>query len=113
MKVIKKVFKDRIVYHNEEGKIHRDDDLPAVEWNDGGREWCINGKHHREGGLPAIEYDNGTKIWYIKGECHREDGPSVEWSDGVKEWWLGNIKYNEDQYQHELVKIKLKRLIEL
>lgn len=29
--LIKKIFKDRIVYNNEEGKIHRDNDLPVVE----------------------------------------------------------------------------------
>ena len=54
-----------------------------------------------------IEYRNEN------GQLHREDGPAIEYSSGYKSWYLNGIRYTEDQYQHELAKIKLKRLIEL
>jgi hypothetical protein len=48
-----------------------------------------------------------------KGQCHRTDGPAVEWISGRKSWYLNNIKYTEDQFQKELIKLKLKRLVQL
>ncbi len=69
------------------------------------------GQLHRLDG-PAVEGPGG-KLWYINGLRHREDGPAVEYSDGDKSWYLNDIEYTEDKYQHELVKIKLKRLINL
>ncbi len=97
-------------YRNELGQYHRTDG-PAVE-DEYGKEWWINGKLHREDG-PAIESTSGYKAWLINGELHRQDGPAVEFSDGDKEWWLNGIKYSEEQFHQELIKLKLKRLIEL
>lgn len=48
------VFEDHVEYHNEDGKLHRLDG-PAVEWNDGGKEWWING-------VPYIEDEFNKKI---------------------------------------------------
>jgi hypothetical protein len=67
---------------------------------------------HREDG-PAIEFANGTKAWYLNGERHREDGPACEWKSGHKEWYLNGEAYSEQDWQQELVKIKLKRILEL
>ena len=51
--------------------------------------YYLDGKLHRENDKPAVEYSDGTKEWYRKGQLHREnDKPAVEWSDGMKEWWL-------------------------
>jgi hypothetical protein len=75
-------------YKNQLGQYHRTDG-PALIWSDGGKEWLINGKRHRE------------------------DGPAVEWDDGIKSWYLNGIEYTEDQYHQELIKLKLKRLINL
>jgi hypothetical protein len=75
-------------YKNESGQLHRTDG-PAVEWN------------------------NGDKWWFINGELHREDGPAIECSDGSKEWYLNGIEYSEDQFHQELIKLKLKRIVEL
>ncbi|MFZ9907786.1 MAG: hypothetical protein ACO3FJ_08860 [Ilumatobacteraceae bacterium] len=97
-------------YKNQLGQLHRTDG-PAVEYSDGDRLWCINGKLHREDG-PAVE-NNRYKSWFINGLRHREDGPAIEYSYGGKRWYLSDIEYTEDQYQHELAKIKLKRLIKL
>ena len=71
-----------------------------------------SGRYHKTDG-PAIEYTNGGKEWYINGKYHREDGPAVEYNDGGKYWYLNGKEYSEDQYQHEIIKLKLKRLVEL
>jgi hypothetical protein len=109
--ISKRVLNDRIVYKNRLGQYHRTDG-PAVEHNNGNKWWYINGQIHRTDG-PAIEYNDGTKSWVINGKKHREDGPAIEWSDGYKMWYLNDIRYSEEKYQHELIKIKLKRLIRL
>ena len=78
----------KTLYKNESGELHRLDG-PAVDWYD------------------------GTKSWFINGKRHREDGPAVEHIDGYKEWWLNDKPYSEDQYHQELIKLKLKRLVQL
>lgn len=79
------------------GKLHRGDDLPAVEMANGTKEWWQDGKRHREGGLPAVERADGTKEWYLNGNLHREGGlPAIEDSDGTKEWYLGGKRHNAD-----------------
>ena len=107
------------IHYYKNKKRHRDNDLPAVEYNTGTRMWFINGKLHREGGPaiiypggvkewwingkkhregdPAVEYPSGAEEWYINGLRHREDGPAVTWSsDGTKEWWINNIDITEE-----------------
>jgi hypothetical protein len=69
------------------------------------------GSFHREDG-PAVEYSDGTKEWFINGLRHREDGPAVEYNGG-KWWCLNDIEYTEEEFNQELIKIKLKRLVEL
>jgi hypothetical protein len=88
MKSIKKEFKDRIEYQNEQGLLHRLDG-PARIWHDGSQSWWIN--------------DN----------LHREDGPAREWNDGDKEWFLNNILYTKTEWEQEVNKIKLKRILDL
>ncbi len=46
MKSIKKEYKDRIVYFNEDGLFHREDG-PAVEYNNKTKEWYLNGLFYR------------------------------------------------------------------
>jgi hypothetical protein len=67
------------------------------------------GQYHREDG-PAREFINGTKEWWINGKYHREDGPAVEWNDGAKGWCLNGNLYSEQQWQQEVINIKLERL---
>ena len=97
-------------YKNESGQFHREDG-PAVEGSFG-KYWYINGLRHRLDG-PAVVFNNNYKEWYINGKLHREDGPAVEYSDGYKFWYLNGIEYSEEEYNQEVIKIKLKRLLEL
>lgn len=75
-------------------KLHRYDG-PAIEWNNGDKEWHINGKRHRIDG-PAIEYANGTKKWYLFGILHRLDGPAVEHLPGYVEYWHNGQLHRTD-----------------
>ena len=85
-------------YKNESGQLHRTDG-PAVEWNNGDKWWFINGELHREDG-PAIEYSS-------------DFSHSHEVSTGDKSWYLNDIQYGEEEFHQEVIKLKLKRLIEL
>ena len=51
----------------KDGKLHRDGDLPAIEWADGTRSWYKNDERHRDGDLPAIKRANGDRFWYKDG----------------------------------------------
>jgi len=55
-------------WFNENGKLHRDDDLPAVDLVNGYKVWYQNGIIHRNDN-PAVIYPNGTTKWYMNGEC--------------------------------------------
>ena len=41
--------------------------------SDGNKFWFQNGKFHRDGDLPAIEWASGDKEWYKNGELHHND----------------------------------------
>ena len=100
--------KYKIEYKNELDEYHRLDG-PAVEYTNGDKYWWVNGLRHREDGH-AVEYINGYKAWYINGKYHREDGPAVEYASGDKEWFLNDIQYTEEEYNEELINLKLERL---
>jgi hypothetical protein len=70
------------------------------------------GQLHRVDG-PAVEYINGNKYWFINGKRHREDGPAIEYGSGYKSWYLNDIRYSEEEFHQELIKLKLKRLVQL
>jgi len=76
------------------GLFHRRDG-PAIENDNGFKEWLINGKTHREDG-PAIEFPDGYKAWWVNNKRHRLDGPAVEWADGTKQWWVNDELHRED-----------------
>ena len=71
-----------------------------------------NGKLHRTDG-PALETPSGYKVWCINGLVHREDGPAVVYSDGQVCYYLNHRKYSKEDYEQEVVKLKLKRIIDL
>ena len=44
-----------------------------------------NGKLHSENDLPAVEEPDGTKSWYVQNIRHRgDDKPEIEFDDGAK-----------------------------
>ena len=52
----------------KDGLLHRNDDLPAIEWANGDRYHYENGLLHRYGNLPAIVSAVGYKVWYVNGQ---------------------------------------------
>lgn len=56
----------KLVWKNKDGLIHRDNDLPAIMYSDGTKEWFKNGVPHRDDeNKPAISFSNG-KNFYLK-----------------------------------------------
>jgi hypothetical protein len=77
------------------GNLHREGDLPALEYTSGDKAWYKNGLRHREG-LPAMVFVNGQKEWYKDGKLHREDGPAVEYVSGAKSWYVNGKLHRTD-----------------
>ena len=62
---------------------------------------------HRDGDLPAIEWNDGEKHWYRKCMSHRLYGPAVEWCDGGKSWYLFDTYYTEDEHNRIISNLPL------
>jgi hypothetical protein len=58
----------RIKYYYKEGKLHRENDKPAIEYYNISREWYKNGLLHRENDKPAVVFTGGKKYWFINGK---------------------------------------------
>lgn len=88
-------FVDEEWYQN--GKLHRDDDLPAVVENDGEKKkWYQNGVLHRDS-KPAVMCEVGEE-WWRNGHRHRADGPAVVYGvdEKCEEWWFGGVRHRTD-----------------
>ena len=86
-----------IKYRNDKEQLHREGDLPAIEWANGDRHWWINGKRHRDNGLPAIENADGDKFWFRNGLVHRDNGlPAIEWANGDRHWYVNGKRHRND-----------------
>ena len=72
----KYIDKNETIKWYKNGKLHRDDDLPAVIWKEGTQEWYQHGLRHRENN-PAIIRKDSLYAWWLNGNCHREDGPAI------------------------------------
>jgi len=66
------------------------------------RVWLLNGNIHREDGLPAIEYNDGTKEWWVNDSRHREDGPAIVHSNGTRSWWLNDVPMTEEEFKKQM-----------
>ena len=81
----------------------------------GNKYWYLNNKLHRENDLPAIEYHNGTKYWYLNDKLHREKGPATELVNGIKQWyWNGKrieVK-SQEEFEEKLPYLIMKDIHE-
>ncbi len=94
------IGKDRVAY-TFCGLKHRDNDEPAVIYNDGEKAWYRFGKIHRDTGildLPARVYPNGAREWHLNGMVHRDEvydeagkiirgGPAIIYPHGRQDWY--------------------------
>lgn len=81
-------FLDDKVSFYRNGKLHRDNDLPAVIYISGEQIWYKNGLKHRDNDLPAIVIKGSNhKEWWQHGKCHREnDLPAIIYNNVTQEW---------------------------
>jgi len=103
--------------------LHREDGPAFIRYDYNGSieyvEYYINGKRHRLDGPAYIEYDCNGNVdvasYWINGKRHRLDGPAyVEYDDNgnvVNElYWINGIEYTKEQYDKELLKLKVQSL---
>ena len=68
--------------------------------NFGTKEYYVNGKLHRSNDLPAIEFANGSKLYYVNGKKHRDNNlPAYISLNGSKEYYLYGIQYSLDDFK--------------
>jgi hypothetical protein len=93
------------IYKYKNGKLHSTNS-PAIESKDGS-EWWINGLRHREDDLPAVQWNliNNPlvdKYWlfeefWLHGKRHRENNkPAIKYEDmyyGFNEYWENGIRH--------------------
>jgi hypothetical protein len=82
-------------WRNDSGELHREDG-PAIEWDDGSKEWWVNGKLHRDY-YPTIERPDGYRGWFRDGKRHREDGPAIE-NGNSKSWYIDGVELTENEF---------------
>ncbi len=79
------------------GKIHRENDMPAVIETDGAKYWYHAGQINRDGDKPAIVYADETKKWFQNGLLHRDgDKPAVICSNGDRFWYKNGEFFREN-----------------
>ena len=67
--------------------------------------WYFNGKLHRDNDKPAIVGSNEYKVWCLNNKLHRENGPAIIFTDGTKSWYYNGTKYTEKIYWIEMEKL--------
>ena len=86
-------------WRNEAGELHRENG-PAIEYEDGSKEYYQKGLLHREDGPARVEITDNVAVSYaeyrIRGELHREDGPAIERDTGEKEYYRHGKLHRED-----------------
>jgi hypothetical protein len=92
------VFPNATKYRRN-GKLHRDNDLPALVSISNGRvtqSWWQDGELHRDNDLPALIVPGYAQEYLWRGKLHRPSGmPAIEYTDGRREWcWNGVVVGN-------------------
>jgi hypothetical protein len=50
---------------HKDGKLHRDNDKPAIIYGDGSMSWYKDDMRHRDSGGPAYIIYSSTQLWFI------------------------------------------------
>lgn len=89
-----KVNENLILCYNEHGTLYRVEhplDNVYIDIIAKSRFWYKNGALHRDNDLPAIEYASGEKHWLKYGYLHRTNGPALIYEDGSCQYWEDGI----------------------
>lgn len=100
-------FDDRCLLYNDgtqmwfqHGRLHRENDLPAIIYCDGTKEWWFNGLRHRDHDRAAIICSNGFMEWWNHGVLHRSGrSPAIINPRGESEWWQDGVKCSPTKYE--------------
>jgi hypothetical protein len=80
------------------GGLHRENDLPAIEYVNGDKEWYKNGFLHRSSDLPAVIHGKRERRWYMHNQPHRLGGlPAIIFSGGTEHWHIYGKQYTYEQ----------------
>ena len=82
----------KIIYCLPDGTLHNYEE-PCIDGIDGisGKYWYYNGKLHRDNDQPAVMYNNGTQHWYQHGKQHRDNDQPASINNTGK-WWYQRDK---------------------
>lgn len=105
------VFSESSLYHFKDGKIHQDDDKPAVVTETNEKFWYQNNALHRVNNPAIIEL--GFEHWYLNGKRHRIGGPSFYGQGYKPKWYVDNLEYDEEEYWRlpQLIEHKLNSIV--
>jgi hypothetical protein len=113
MKQGKIVDEEGTTRYYKDDQLHRDSDLPAIEYASRGRIWYQNGLKHRDNDLPAAVWADGTKWWYQNGERHRLAGPAWITDTGIECYFINGKQFTKKQHANhpEVKKYKLQQTL--
>ena len=80
------------IWVDEQNRFHNENDLPAVVYPGGTKQWYRHGVHHRGDSLPARVGSNGERAWVVDGKKHNENGPAYTRPGGVQEYWTQGVR---------------------
>ena len=115
---------DDVFWFNDEGQLHRENDLPAIEFGNGSKEYWKNGVQYNAKPAPSIRVEPmskgsdrekvkiinadgsvgwgvhdslGNMFWYdIAGHRHRDgDLPAAIYDGGAKVWYKHGVKHRD------------------
>jgi len=115
---------ETIIYNDIRGLTLHNEDGPAfitydVNGNIGRKVYYINNKRHREEGPAYYSYYNNDNIayeaYFINNKRHRLDGPgfigyNINGNVEYEEYWINDMFYTKEQYDKELLKLKVQSL---
>ena len=88
------------IWKNSEGQWHRDNDLPAIIWNNGDCYWHQNGILHRDNDLPAAIWADGCCDWWIDGKCVKVKDCTKKEIEEYKKPYYQQKRFKFDRFKH-------------
>lgn len=90
------VLFNKYTEHLRNGKLHRDNDLPALITHSQRRgdtlAWYQDGELHRENDQPALIMPRYAQEYFWRGKLHRPSGgPAIEYDDGRRFWYWNGV----------------------
>lgn len=97
-----------LYYKDKECTILHREDGPAVECENGIKEWWVDGKLHRVDG-PAVEMPNGECKYVKHGMLHRGDGPAyihydIDNQNYIEYFYIYGVLYEREKFFEILAK---------